>query len=97
MPNRAFEPGQTSEKVEAAPAFAFKPIEPLNERELEVLRYTAQGRTAAEVAGALFLAQRTVKGYLADARLKLGARNAPHAVALAIGYGFIHIDTVMVN
>lgn len=58
--------------------------EPLTEREREVLRWLAAGHSQAAVADVLGIAERTVENHLRNARLKLNARNATHAVVSAI-------------
>jgi DNA-binding NarL/FixJ family response regulator len=52
-----------------------QPIEPLTEREEEVLSTVARGRTNAEIADELFISLSTVKTHLASLMTKLGARN----------------------
>jgi DNA-binding NarL/FixJ family response regulator len=49
--------------------------EPLTERELEITRMVAQGRTNAEIAEALFITPGTVKNHVAAVQRKVGARN----------------------
>ena len=50
-------------------------VVPLTEREEEVLRTVAAGRTNAEIAGDLHVSLSTVKTHLASLMSKLGARN----------------------
>ena len=52
-----------------------QPVEPLTEREEEVLRTVARGRTNAEIAEELFVSLSTVKSHLASLMTKIGARN----------------------
>jgi DNA-binding NarL/FixJ family response regulator len=52
-----------------------QPIEPLTEREEEVLVTVARGRTNAEIANELHISLSTVKTHLASLMTKLGARN----------------------
>ena len=54
---------------------AAQPIEPLTEREEQVLVTVARGRTNAEIADELSISLRTVKTHLASLMNKLGARN----------------------
>ncbi len=54
---------------------AAQPIDPLTEREEEVLVTVARGRTNAEIAGDLHISLSTVKTHLASLMSKLGARN----------------------
>ena len=52
-----------------------QPIEPLTDREEEVLTTVARGRTNAEVADELHISLSTVKSHLASLMTKLAARN----------------------
>jgi PAS domain S-box-containing protein len=59
----------------------------LTDREREVLARVADGRTGAEVAEELYLSQATVERHVAAALRKLGAKNRPHAIAIALRAG----------
>jgi DNA-binding NarL/FixJ family response regulator len=52
-----------------------QPIEPLTEREEQVLVTVARGRTNAEIADELHISLSTVKAHLASLMAKLSARN----------------------
>ena len=52
-----------------------QPIEPLTEREEEVLATVARGRTNAEIADELHISLSTVKAHVASLMTKLGVRN----------------------
>jgi len=52
-----------------------QPLDPLTEREEEVLVTVARGRTNAEIADDLCISLSTVKSHLASLMSKLGARN----------------------
>jgi len=52
-----------------------QPIEPLTDREEEVLLTVARGRTNSEIADELYISLSTVKTHLASLMNKLGARN----------------------
>lgn len=52
-----------------------QPLEPLTEREEEVLLTVARGRTNAEIAEELYISLSTVKTHLASLMNKLSARN----------------------
>ncbi len=52
-----------------------QPVEPLTEREEEVLLTVARGRTNAEIAEELYISLSTVKTHLGSLMNKLGARN----------------------
>ena len=61
--------------ADAAPRVAAQPIEPLTQREEEVLLTVARGRTNAEIAAELYISLSTVKTHLASLMTKLGVRN----------------------
>ncbi len=61
--------------AEQAPPTPVQPIEPLTEREEQVLTLVARGRTNAEIAGELYIGLSTVKSHVASLLTKLGARN----------------------
>ena len=65
---------------DGAPA---RPLEPLSERELEVLALLASGRTNAEIARDLFVALGTVKSHVNNIYRKLGAANRAEAATRA--------------
>jgi DNA-binding NarL/FixJ family response regulator len=52
-----------------------QPIEPLTEREEQVLVTVARGRTNAEIADELHISLSTVKTHIASLMTKLAARN----------------------
>jgi DNA-binding NarL/FixJ family response regulator len=52
-----------------------QPVDPLTEREEQVLVTVAHGRTNAEIADELHISLSTVKAHLASLMTKLGARN----------------------
>lgn len=58
-------------------------IEPLTERELEVLRLIAEGLKYEEIAARLFLSINTVRTYIKEIYGKLNVNNRAKAVALA--------------
>ena len=61
--------------ADQAPQVPVQPIDPLTEREEEVLALVARGRTNAEIATELFIGVSTVKTHIAAVMAKLGARN----------------------
>jgi two-component system nitrate/nitrite response regulator NarL len=61
----------------------------LSERELEVLRLTANGASAADIAGQLYLSVATVRTHLQTAYQRLGVSDRAAAVAEAMRRGLI--------
>ena len=58
-----------------APAASSQPVDPLTEREEQVLLTLARGRTNAEIAAELHISLSTVKTHIGSLMTKLGARN----------------------
>ncbi len=63
--------------------------EPLSERELEVLRLIAAGRSNREIATELFISLNTVKTHVKNLYAKLGAGSRTQAVARATELGLL--------
>ena len=72
----------------AASAGAALP-EPLSDRELEVLRLLAEGRTNREIATSLHLAEGTVKNYVSNILAKIDARDRTQAALRAHELGLL--------
>jgi LuxR family maltose regulon positive regulatory protein len=81
------EPEQTDSGKTQDSSFAL--IEPLSERELEVLWLIAEGLTNPEIASRLFLALNTVKGHTRNIYGKLGVHNRTRAVVRARALGLL--------
>jgi DNA-binding NarL/FixJ family response regulator len=62
-------------------------VVPLSERELEVVRLLADGRSNREIAAALYLAEGTVKNHVTNVLAKLGARDRTQAALRARALG----------
>lgn len=61
--------------VDQVPQRPSEPVDPLTEREEQVLILVARGRTNAEIAAELFIGLSTVKTHVASLMVKLGVRN----------------------
>jgi len=66
-------------------------IEPLTEREREVLQCMAQGLQNKEIASKLVISERTVKFHVSAILAKLGAGNRTEAVRLAMQHGLVQL------
>lgn len=75
---------QPAGAADQAAAGSDVPREPLTPRELELLRYMAEGYTNKEVARAMVLAEDTVKKAVQTLIAKLGAADRTHAVVVAL-------------
>ncbi len=62
---------------------------PLNRQQLAIIRLVAQGYTNREIAEQMFLSEKTVKGYLAEALRRMGVKNRVEAAMLASKKGWI--------
>jgi DNA-binding CsgD family transcriptional regulator len=61
----------------------------LTDRELECLKWSAEGKTYEDTGTLLGISARTVRFFLENARHKLGSLNTTHAVASAMLRGLI--------
>ena len=57
----------------------------LSPREAEIMRYVARGLTNRDIAARFATSPDTVRKQRHNAIRKIGARNAPHAVAILLG------------
>ncbi|BFH70725.1 DNA-binding response regulator [Paenibacillus dendritiformis] len=78
---------------EISPELAFAVIReednPLTDREREILKLAAEGRTANEIASALYLSYGTVRNYLSSIMSKLEARTRIEAIEIARSKGWL--------
>ncbi|MCY7814799.1 response regulator transcription factor [Bacillus haynesii] len=68
---------------------AIRKVNPLSEREREILRLAALGMTTKEISSELFLSAGTVRNYISEIMNKLGAKNRMEAARVAEGEGWV--------
>jgi DNA-binding NarL/FixJ family response regulator len=73
---------------------AFSP-ENLSAREREVLLEAARGLSSKEIAGKLYISERTVQTHLGSIYDKLGAKNKTEAMLLALKYGVVSLEELL--
>jgi LuxR family maltose regulon positive regulatory protein len=85
-------PQTEAEQVDSSPIqpTASELIEPLSEREIEVLQLIAEGLTNPEIAARLYLSLNTVKVHTRNIYGKLGVNNRTQAAARARALGILH-------
>jgi len=64
-------------------------VDELTERELDVIRLMAKGRSNAEIATELYLGEATIKTHVGRILAKLGARDRVQAVVIAFESGLV--------
>jgi len=88
----ALDPAIARKLLTYLPKFSSAPesnIEPLTERELDVLRLAAKGFTNKAIGAQLSISDRTVQGHLAKIYAKLSAASRTEAVMRAVTLGWI--------
>ena len=66
-------------------------VEPLSEREIEVLSLIAEGLSNRDIGERLYISQGTVKAHTSNIYGKLGVRSRTQAVACAQGLGILSL------
>ena len=69
----------------------------LTQREHDILALLSEGRSNREIAGALFLSEKTVKAHLAAIFRKLGVTNRTQAAMMAVQMGLNPVPGALVN
>ena len=82
----------SASKAAATPASTGPAIEPLTEREREVLVLIAKGLRNKEIADALFISERTVKFHANALYQKLNVTSRTEAVSFALQHHLITLD-----
>ena len=75
-------------KVKATPVL----IDPLSEREQDIIRCIVQGMRNNEIADALFISTETVKSHVSTAIQKLGVRDRTQVAVFALTHGLVKTD-----
>ncbi|HUR86171.1 MAG TPA: LuxR C-terminal-related transcriptional regulator [Solirubrobacteraceae bacterium] len=78
------------ERLDSAAAPTHRVLTP---REREALTLVALGHTGIEIASQLFLSPATVQTHVANALMKLGARNRAHGITLALAANELGLGT----
>jgi len=65
----------------------------LTEREKEILKLVAEGRTNQEIAELLFISPTTVQTHRSHMMAKLSLHNRSDLIRYAIRHGFVTLDT----
>lgn len=65
---------------------------PLSEREIEILKYVAEGNSNKRIAATLKISEQTIKNHVTSILRKLNANDRTHAVVLAIRNGWIDVS-----
>ena len=66
-------------------------ISPLTPREMEILRYVAEGRRNKQIAVELDVSEQTIKNHVTSILRKLNANARTEAVAIAMRQGIISV------
>lgn len=81
-----------AQMIGGRPSAAAGQVEPLTERELEVLRLAARGLTNRAIGHEIRISDRTVQGHLSNIYGKLDAGSRTEAVTKAMKLGWIVLD-----
>jgi len=99
--NQNIQPGYCGQLLALFPTFTQPPgarktapagselVEPLSERELEVLRLVAEGLTNREIGLRLYLSPNTIKRHTLNIYAKLGVHGRTEAVTVARNLGLL--------
>jgi DNA-binding NarL/FixJ family response regulator len=85
------EPAVTQKLLEHVSGEPAPQPEPLTPREMEVMDLLSKGLPNKEIAGRLYITERTVKFHVSSLLHKLGAANRTEAVTVAANRGLIQL------
>lgn len=63
----------------------------LSQREIEILTWSARGKTNGEISTILSISEKTVKAHIDHAGKKLNTTNKTHTVATALARGIMKL------
>lgn len=86
---RSVKKGERVLSTDLAAALFLKEVNPLTEREMDVLRLAKKGMTTREIVKALYLTDGTVRNYLSSAIQKLEVTTRQQAIEKAKNKGWI--------
>jgi two-component system, NarL family, response regulator DevR len=86
MMNKAFARLRDAARRERGDAF-----KALTEQEVKILALVAQGRTNREIAGEIYLSEKTVRNYVSSILGKLGLSHRSQAAAYAVEHGLTSV------
>lgn len=86
---RSVKKGERVLSSDLAAALFLKEVNPLTEREMDVLRLAKEGMTTREIVSTLFLTDGTVRNYLSSAIQKLEVTTRQQAIEKAKNNGWI--------
>jgi two-component system, NarL family, invasion response regulator UvrY len=78
---------ELAQELAVQPAAPGNPLAALSERELEILRLLARGRSLAEIGAGLSLSYKTIANTCSAMKTKLGVARTADLLRLAIGLG----------
>jgi len=88
-------PSTARQVLQLFQSFALKDVEtlmtPLSQREMEILRYVAEGNPNKRIASVLNISEQTIKNHITSIMRKLNANDRTHAVVLAIRNGWLSV------
>jgi len=88
-------PNTARQVLQLFQTFALKDMEnvmtPLSHREMEVLKYVAEGNPNKRIANALNISEQTIKNHITSIMRKLNANDRTHAVVLALRNGWLSL------
>ena len=82
------------ERASRAPVEEHKASELLSKRESEILNLLTSGMSNKEIAGKLFLSQRTVKAHLTNIFNKLNVASRSEAIVKGLQWGLVTLENI---